>query len=371
MAKVFIRDKIVFTKKRGPGILVFFCLMRVLAVLVAVFVSSALISCKPNSGSSESEGITITFSGATMGTTYHIKAYLNQSLGLEKEALHQIIDDDLVNFNQIMSTYIADSELSLLNRAPAHQWIALSPPLWEVLSISREVAKYSEGAFDPTVGPLVNVWGFGPNKRISFPSEEEIEAAKALTGFKRLSFDDESRRVMKLGELYLDLSAIAKGYATDVLGDLLEAYAIKNYMVEIGGELKIRGVNGTGGYWTIGVERPSLAHDGAMLAISGDNVGIATSGDYRNYYEEDGIRASHTIDPNTGKPITHSLASITVIAESAAMSDAYATAINVMGPDFGFEFAETHHMAAYFIVREGGVFKEKYTSEFRSYIVEG
>ena len=340
---------------RRPVTLAFFCLIALL-----------LNAC----GESGARQWHWQFNGNTMGTTYHIKAVANKDVELTQQEIGQEIDKALVKFNQVMSTYIRTSELSRFNQHPVKEWVSVSPHLMSVLLLAHNISDESNGAFDITVGPLVNVWGFGPEKREGTPSEEAIAKAMESVGYRYLELDMAGMRIYKEKDIYLDLSAIAKGYATDVIAELLELQGIHHYMVEIGGELKIKGHNFSGDPWTIGVEKPALGHAGAMQKVSGDNVGIATSGDYRNFYEVDGERVSHTLDPTTGKPITHGLASITVIAASGGAADAYATAINVLGPDLGYDLANQLNLAAFFVVREGDGFVTKHTSEFEQYMVK-
>lgn len=305
-----------------------------------------------------------------MGTTYQVKVIPGTNTSLAIPLLKQKIDEGLAQFNQSMSTYIGDSELSSFNQSTAGDWVSVSDELFEVLSLGQRVARESSGAFDVTVGPLVNAWGFGPKgKLIEYPTDEEIIALSARVGWDLLVMDDAEKQIKKHADLYVDLSAIAKGYAADVIAGLLSDIGFENYMVEIGGELFIAGLNPKGKSWIIGVEKPSLEQTGSLQAVTGDRVGIATSGDYRNYYEQDGVRVSHTINPKTGKPITHRLASVTVISESAGLSDAYATAINVLGPEAGFELAQKKNLAVFFIIRDNGGFNVKYTSEFERYMV--
>lgn len=304
--------------------------------------------------------------GSTMGTSYAIKAKLPAELSAEK--LHDDIEKQLQNFNQIMSTYIDTSELSLLNQSPANQEIKISDALRDVIEISLDVSKKSGGAFDITVGPLVNLWGFGPIEISSAPTGEQVRAVMGRVGVQNIVLHN--NMLTKTAEIEIDLSAVAKGHATDVIGELLEQNNVENYMVEIGGEIKLRGMGPSGHAWRIGVEKPALGREGAVQVIAGDNIAIATSGDYRNFYEQDGKRLSHTIDPTTGNPIEHMLASVTVVAEKGGYADAYATALNVLGPEKGYALAEELGLAAFFIVREGDDFGVKYTANFEQYGVQ-
>lgn len=337
-------------------------------VLLALFYFTGLILAGCSSGESESQVLLI--QGPTMGTTYSIKIRVsNQQLEiLEQDALADQIQRALASFNAVASTYLKNSELSQLNRAEPKQWIELSPMLADILRLAQEVSINTRGAFDITVGPLVNLWGFGPEDVSIEPTDRQIAEIKSRIGYTYIELEGDSIRLDH--PMYIDLSAIAKGYATDVIGELLDEQGIHDYMVEIGGELKIKGFNARGENWVIGVEKPALGREGAMQAVSGDGIAIATSGDYRNFREEGGERVSHTINPVTGRPIKHNLASVTVIALDGGSADAYATALNVLGPEQGFELAEQQNLAAFFIIRDGESFRVKYTQAFENYMVQ-
>jgi thiamine biosynthesis lipoprotein len=217
---------------------------------------------------------------------------------------------------------------------------------------------------------LVNLWGFGPIiKPDQVPDESEILATLAHTGKDKISLQAQPQAVIKSDpNVYLDLSAIAKGYAVDRLAAMLEHKNIQNYMVDIGGELKLRGINPRGIPWVIAVEKPDPNTRSALQLIQPERAAIATSGDYRNYFEQDGIRYSHTIDPATGKPISHKLASVSVINKSCVAADALATAIMVMGPEKGLEFAKQHDLAVLFVVKVKDGFNSIATNQFKPYI---
>lgn len=308
--------------------------------------------------------------GRTMGTTYHITAVGNQGVRVAETVLQMEVDKKLEEINQIMSTYIPDSELSMLNQAPVNKPVVVSKPLFQILVKSGEITRLSGTAFDVTVGPLVNLWGFGPEERDqNKPDAATLAEARARVGFQFVQLDAERRQVTKTRDVYIDLSAIAKGYGADVLAQLFVDRGFSDYMVEVGGEIALRGNNPAGTPWRIGVEQPTLAQTGVVQAISVPAGGIATSGDYRNYFEVDGQRFSHTIDPKTGEPITHTLASVTVVAPTAAEADALATALNVLGPEKGYELAVKEGVAAYFIIRHENTFVVKGSPEFQQYQV--
>lgn len=309
--------------------------------------------------------------GKTMGTQYHIKMVVPAKTPPSQSELQYAVDEELRRINDVLSTYIATSELSRLNQSQSLDWQPVSENLYFMLELSKEINAQSMGAFDVTVGPLVNLWGFGPDKPLgNNPSDEAIANALTKIGSDKYSLDSTKRAIKKANALYIDLSAIAKGYGSDLIADLLRKKGIENFMVEIGGEIRVAGVNEHGEHWKIGVEKPSMLQSGAIQAIAITDVGLATSGDYRNYYEVDGKRFSHTINPSTGKPITHTLASVTVVAASCAQADALATALNVLGPVEGYALAEKLSLAAYFIIRDGEQFTIKYTPQFQPYLVD-
>lgn len=307
-------------------------------------------------------------SGPTMGTQYHI-SWVGNDPDLA-EPLQTQIDERLRDINRSMSTYDPDSELSQLNQgrlaADSDGWIAISRDLTTVLNDALGVWQASAGAFDITVGPLVNIWGFGPDARPEHsPAPEEISELRARIGSDKIELDAAQQRVRLQAPLYIDLSAIAKGWAVDELAKLLEQNNIHAYMVEVGGELRTQGVKPNNTPWRIAIERPQNSDTtGVALVLEPGNRGMATSGDYRNYFEEDGIRYSHTIDPATGYPIKHALASVSVVHNSTGLADAWATAITVTGPEKGMALAEQYHLAVFMLVREGEGFTERASSEF-------
>ncbi|MCZ6854224.1 MAG: FAD:protein FMN transferase, partial [Gammaproteobacteria bacterium] len=227
--------------------------------------------------------------------------------------------------------------------------------------------KASAGAFDVTVGPLVNLWGFGPNVDGRSPPERAaIEDARAKVGFARLLVKQAPPELSKTHEMYVDLSAIAKGHGVDRLAEVLNAAHCTDYLIDIGGEVSARGVNSTGESWRIGIEVPDPDRLGAIQRVlTLTDEAVATSGDYRIFFEDSGRRYSHTIDPRTGYPVTHNLASVTVLHESAMWADGYATALNVLGPVHGLELATERELAALFVVRTENGFEERYTPSMR------
>jgi len=324
----------------------------------------------------EKEFLQLQVSGPTMGTQYHISVV--SQLAMDQDTLQHAIDQRLAVINQSMSTYISDSELSRLNQASGEDWFPVSDSLFAVLSLAKQISRESDGAFDITVGPVVNLWGFGPNNfgpnnkaLVDFPTQAEIDSLRELIGYDKVQLNNTSKAVKKPSGRYLDLSAIAKGFAADDISQLLLSMGYANHMVEIGGEIMAQGHNARGQAWRIGIENPTMTHSGVQQAVAVSGVGVATSGDYRNYFEVDGERFSHTIDPLTGRPVTHSLASVTVIAPTAMAADAYATAINVLGYLPGRAFAEKYGLAVFFIVRRADGFETSVSTHFSQFQISG
>jgi len=306
-----------------------------------------------------------TLTGATMGTTFSIIVPGLKQSDLAK--LKSRADARLEEVNASMSTWQNNSSISRFNESATTDWFEVSQGFVLVAMAALEIAHRTGGAFDPTVGPLVRRWGFDKDAAGSLPTSEEIAALLALTGFENLHVDAESSSIKKsIIELQLDLNAIAKGYAVDLLAAEVAALGYQDYLVEIGGELRVSGVNADGDPWRIGIERPdaSKAVDGKQPGLYLQSGGVATSGDYRNVFESDGVRYSHIIDARTGSPVSHGLASVTVVAESTMLADGWATALMVLGPDEGMKIARQLELASFFIVRDGEGFATRSSPEF-------
>lgn len=333
-------------------------LKRPAALLLAVFFITACSFDTPEQVRS--------ISGLTMGTSYSIKWVSAES---DNTALQQAVSAELVAINNSMSTYIDSSELSQLNQHPVGQWFPVSDRLFELLSLANLISNQSDGQFDSTVGPLVNLWGFGPDGRIEkAPDDAAIQRLRPRIGYQQLELDAEAKRVRRNADIYIDLSAIAKGYGVDILAQLLEAQGIKHYLAEIGGEMRLAGTKPDNVPWRVAIERPDSTGRSVQGVVMPGTNAVATSGDYRNYFEQDGIRFSHTIDPHTGKPINHKLASVTVITPSCAQADAYATALTVMGDEAGYDFAIKQGIEAYFIIKADDGFKVRMTPGFSKFL---
>jgi thiamine biosynthesis lipoprotein len=309
----------------------------------------------------------VVLDGSTMGTFYSVKIVREdlQTIPYIADTVKSKIDSVLQKVNQQMSTYLEDSEISRFNQYQGTDWFPVSADLAFVVKNALRVSRLSHGTFDITVGLLVNLWGFGPeNRQTLIPSEQEILARKQLTGYQNLSVRMNPPALKKsLPGIYVDLSAIAKGFGVDKVTAFLESLGIHNFIVDIGGEISTRGTNYQGKIWRIGVSTPDEKM-GIQKVIPLENECVATSGDYRNYFEKEGIRYSHTIDPRTGKPVTHKLTSVTVVYDTCMIADAYATAIDVLGPEDGYQFARDQELAIFLIVRDTTGFKEEMTPQF-------
>lgn len=305
-----------------------------------------------------------------MGTRYNVTAIVPE--GFDRAGAQRDIDAILEAFNQIASTYIDDSEVNRVTTLPQQTWQEISQTLSDILLISLEVSWLTGGAFDVTVSPLVDLWGFGPEQRPQrIPDPQTIEVARSLIGFQHLQLDFTEPKLKKTGPVSVDLSAVAKGYGVDMLAQWLERQGVADYLVEIGGEIRAAGSSPRGDAWRIGIERPDVEGRAVEQAIRIRGVGLATSGDYRNYFEEEGVRYSHTLDPRTGYPIRHDTASVTVVAETAAYADALATGLLVLGSEKALALAETHGLAVYAIDKTPDGFKAVYSSKFAPYLHSG
>ncbi len=318
----------------------------------------------------------ISFNGYTMGTFYNIKIVDHRNLKvfnseLKVKEIKQDISDLLLKINNQMSTFKPDSELSCFNSYNKVDWFSVSLDTAKVIAQSLDVSEKSNGAFDVTVAPFVNLWGFGPKKNeYKIPTDELIEKSKKYIGYKKISVRFSPPSVKKeKPEIFCDLSGIAKGFAVDKVANYFDSIGITNYLVEIGGEIKVRGKNKDGDSWKIGIATPT-SKPGIQKIISLENSSMATSGDYRNYFEENGVRYSHTIDPRTGKPILHKLASVTIIHDLCMYADAMATAIDVLGPEQGYDLALKENLPVFLIIREENGFIERISPEFKKILLK-
>lgn len=315
---------------------------------IALALTLCLAACLPG----EKRDV-VRLSGSTMGTHYNIVAIGDDidaaALGARVGAVLKAVDASMSNWNPA-------SEVSKFSAGRSTQPQTISPEFADVMRAALEVHRQSEGVFDITLGPLIELWGFGarsPDDPV--PTEAEIAAALAHVGQARLlTLDMQAPSLAKaLPEVEVNVAAIAKGYGIDALAGMLRDEGIADYMVEIGGDLVTMGMNDKGQPWRIGIETPEPGPQGSVqriIALSGH--GMATSGDYRNFFEHNGRRYSHLLDPATGHPVTHATTSATVLAENAMMADAWATAMLVLGAKRGLAIAERHGVAVFFISRD-------------------
>ena len=327
-----------------------------------------------------------TFTGATMGTTFNVtvvysggpaeQAYPEASVRpapphadrrLDRGAVEAAVRRTLERIEGRMSHYRPDSELSRFNRAATTDPQPLSGETLGVVAEALAVSRASGGAFDVTVGPLVDAWGFGaPGRAPEAPDEASLAALRARVGADLLAVDLETLTLRKRRpDVVIDLSSIAKGYAVDAVASLLPEHGFGDYLVEIGGELRAGGTNERGEPWRVAIERPTSGLATARRIVPLTDAALATSGDYRNFYELDGARVSHTIDPRTGRSVTHGLRAVSVIAERCSLADARSTALNVLGPEAGYALAVAQGWAALFVTDDGtGRLVERETPAF-------
>lgn len=318
--------------------------------------------------------------GQTMGTTWSVTL---QAAPAAMPALQQGVQAQLDTVVAQMSTWEADSDLSRFNRAPAGSRHVLPTQFHEVMTAALQLAADTDGAFDPTIGPLVNLWGFGPDgSRDQAPAPAELATARARVGWQRLQLDG-AGHLIQPGGAYLDLSGIAKGYGVDRVAAFLIEQGIPAFLIEVGGELRSHGRKPDGSAWRIAVERPlpddlggnagpadaiskKDQDDDTLVVVALDGLAMATSGDYRHYFEQDARRYSHTIDPRTGQPVQHRLASVTVLHEQCMQADALATALTVLGPEEGWAYALHHQLAVLLVWHDGDGFTSRMTPAFRA-----
>lgn len=341
-----------------------------LAVPAGVF---GIVGCSGTANPPELAG----FDGKIMGTSYSVRlggGLTNSSFRFK--ALAQDVHAMLLHVDSHMSTWQADSELSLFNDSTHDDWQVMSPQTTRVIAHALDTSVVSHGAFDVTVGPLVDLWGFGAGAdaisssyttKVRKPSSQAIRRSLARVSSNAIEVDLDANTVRKLNpDSRLDLSGIAKGHAVDRVTSLLDAHGQTNYLVEVGGELKARGQKADASPWKVAIERPLAGQRDVFRILNLNNSAIATSGDYRNFFADDGQRYSHSIDPRTGQPVSHELASVSVLATSTMSADALSTALMIMGPDAAMEFARQHNIAAHLILKSDSSLKEEYSPSFES-----
>lgn len=313
----------------------------------------------------------VEFTGGMMGTTYHIKVVATMS-DPESTATAKAIEDALKNVDTKMSTYKPDSEVSQVNAATAGVPVSLSEDTFLVFTLARQVNEESDGAFDITVGPLVNAWGFGPAGPGKAPDDAQIAELLKLVGPDKFVLDPAANTLTKTANsVYCDPASVSEGYAVDEVAEVLLTMGYKDFMVEVGGEVRCAGKNASGGPWKIAIEKPVEGDRVIQQVVGLNDISLSTSGNYRKFYMVDGKRISHTIDPKTGRPVEHQLASASVLHPNCALADAYSTAIMVLGPEKGLAFAEKLGLPALLIIHgDDGQLITRETASFAGYVVE-
>lgn len=335
-------------------------LKKLSLAFMVVLLASSLASCAPNS-----EPQPQVLEGRIFGTFFEV------SIGTQHEFSQTEIEvgvmDVLNEIDRQMSTYRQDSVLIAVNNAPLGEPVAVPDELFYVLALGYDIAEVSSGAFDYTIGGLVNLWGFGPEARVTkAPSEAQLQQRLQEIGYQNVVLDFENKTVTRLTDVFIDLSGIAKGYAVDEVSDYLHSMGLSNHLVNIGGDLIAQGVRSENREWRIGIEAPNDTMQVVRHILPLRNVAMLGSGDYRNYFEHEGVRYSHTINPINGRPITHKLAAVNVLGDNAAEADALATVLLVLGEELGLAFANQHDIAALFIYRDGEEFNSVMSERFIS-----
>lgn len=324
-----------------------------------------LSACSPSDETNIAREVLL--QGSTMGSTYNIKLIVKGD-AIDTQAVHAEIDKRLKQINQSLSTYIPSSELSRFNSHHSSEPVEISEEFRFVLAEALRLGELTGGKLDVTIGALVNLWGFGPQYRPeTVPSAQAIAQARARVGLAKIKLDGH-KLSKSVAKLYIDLSTIAKGYAVDQVGDLILKQGIGNYMVEIGGEMRTKGFKHDGTLWHVAIEKPVIGRRAIQqIIVLGDNA-LASAGDYRNYFEVDGTRYSHIIDPDTAKPIQHKLVSVTVIHPLSMTADGLSTGMMLMGPEQALIFATQHKLAAFFITKTQDGFQQQNTLEFTQFL---
>ncbi len=309
----------------------------------------------------------VKFQGQAQGTYYAVTYYDAANRNFQAE-----IEQLLADFDQIASIWIDSSLISIVNRG--EEGAEVNDVFRAIFEHSKHIYERSEGAFDPTIGPLVNAWGFGFTDRMKV-DQHVIDSLLPLVGFEKVSLEGD--RVVKADpRIQFDFNGIAQGYSVDMIGKFLEEKGIEDYLVDIGGEVLGRGEKPDASPWKVGIEKPTdnaAYGEGLKAIVVLRDKAMATSGNYRKFYEEDGVRYSHTIDPETGYPVQHSILSVSVIADDCASADAWATAFLVSGLDRSIEIlGRDKSLDAYFIYSgtTSGELKTYFTEGFKKFLLE-
>ncbi|GBU13837.1 thiamine-synthetic flavin transferase lipoprotein [Enterobacterales bacterium] len=344
--------------------------LRQAARLACIILSVGLLASCDNV--TEKPKNTLVIEGKTMGTFYRVSL---AGVDNNREAeLRQQIEAQLAEDDHQLSTYKDDSVLSRFNQYQGNVPQPISAGMADAIVTSLRIGQKTSGAMDITVGPLVNLWGFGPQKQpVKTPTDAQIDAARQEIGLQHLKViqQEDGQYLQKdLPNMYVDLSTVGEGYATDHLARLVEGNGISNYLVSVGGAVVSRGHNAKGNAWQVAIQKPTDKENAVQAIVDLQGMGISTSGSYRNYYELDGQRLSHIIDPATGHPITHKLVSATVIAPTALEADGWDTGLMVLGTKKAMALAEKEHLAVYLITKKGDSFEIHMTPQFKAYLKE-
>jgi FAD:protein FMN transferase len=350
----------------------------ILAALVAVAGLVAIltggVTSKSHAASPNSvENRAIALSGPTMGSTWMVRLP-HLPAGASAEQVQSAVQAVLDRIEGEMSTYRAESDLSRFNQSRSAEWVPVPDNVARVAAIARAVSVQTGGAFDVTVGPVVNLWGFGPAQPAggfgTIPSDAAINAARRHVNYRLLESRPVPPALRKSDPMvYVDFSGIAKGYAAELVGQRLEELGVCDYLVAVGGEMRARGRSHLGRPWRVGIETPTPGTRRVLYEVELKDLSLSTSGDYRNYFDKDGRRYCHEIDPATDRPVENPPASVSVAHASGAYADAMATALMVLGPEKGYALAERIGLPALFISREKDHFEAKATAQFRQLIL--
>lgn len=304
-----------------------------------------------------------------MGTTYRVQVVAAPG-GATRASLRVEVEAILARIDRQFSTYRVDSEISRFNLSESTEWQPVSGAVVSVAAHAEQQSRLSEGAFDITAGPLLSLWGFGPgNHEPRVPSQSSIRRVRRQVGHRNLEYRRNPPALRKRsGNVQVDMNALVAGHAADLVAERLEQLGIQNYLVDMGGEFRLRGRSARGDEWNIAIEDPVPDSSRIRQVLSLTDCAVSTAGIYRNFFEAEGRRFPHVLDARTGWPVRHALASVTVIAPTALLADAWATTLLVLGDAEGFALAERERVAALFIAGRGGKFEEVATPAFRAYL---
>ncbi|HFZ8994226.1 TPA: FAD:protein FMN transferase ApbE [Citrobacter freundii] len=345
--------------------------MKITFLRIALLAMVAFIAGCDEAPNPTATAAPVVLQGKTMGTSWRVSV-----IGVDAQAaalLQQKIQRQLDADDRLLSTYKNDSALMRFNHSQSLTPWPVSEAMADIVTTALRIGRKTDGAMDITVGPLVNLWGFGPEQQpLTIPTQAQIDAAKARTGLQHLTVINQANQQFlqkEIPDLFVDLSTVGEGYAADHLARLMEREGISRYLVSVGGALNSRGMNGQGQPWRVAIQKPTDQENAVQAIVDINGHGISTSGSYRNYYELDGKRLSHIIDPQTGRPIEHKLVSVTVIAPSALEADSWDTGLMVLGTEKARDVALREGLAVYMITREGAGFTSWMSPQFKGFLI--